>query len=164
MVRPTCAFNSYGLFRVMTTTRPEITIEGSLDGKNWRLYEFKWKPTDPTQSPRFTGPHMPRIDWQMWFEALNYQRFSDHPFSLLLYHKLLNKIALGGSIEDFNDFGKMIGPQEYQNFIQTLPAVRQQILATTIHYLMPSIPALSVVWRIPRSHLGTSTGNYEKIG
>ena len=129
MVRPTRAFNSYGLFRVMTTTRPEITIEGSLDGKNWRPYQFKWKPTDPTQSPRFAGPHMPRIDWQMWFEGLNYERFAEHPFSLMLYHKFLITKALGGSIEDFNDFGKVIGPQEYQNFIQAPPPVRQQILA-----------------------------------
>jgi hypothetical protein len=128
MVRPTRAFNSYGLFRVMTTTRPEIIIEGSLDGKNWRPYEFRWKPTDPTQSPRFAGPHMPRIDWQMWFEGLNYERFSDHPFSLMLYHKFLNTIALGGSIEDFNDFGKVIGPQEYQNFIQAPPQVKQRVL------------------------------------
>ena len=128
MVRPTRAFNSYGLFRVMTTTRPEIIIEGSLDGKNWRPYQFKWKPTDPTQSPRFAGPHMPRIDWQMWFEGLNYERFANHPFSLMLYHKFLNTIALGGSIKDFNDFGKVIGPQEYQNFIQAPPPVRQQIL------------------------------------
>jgi hypothetical protein len=129
MVRPTRAFNSYGLFRVMTTTRPEIIIEGSLDGKNWRPYEFKWKPTDPTQSPRFAGPHMPRIDWQMWFEGLNYERFANHPFSLMLYHKFLTTIALGGSIKDFNDFGKVIGSQEYQNFIQAPPPVRQQILA-----------------------------------
>ena len=129
MVRPTRTLNSYGLFRVMTTTRPEIIIEGSLDGKNWRPYQFNWKPTDPTQSPRFAGPHMPRIDWQMWFEGLNYERFADHPFSLMLYHKFLNTIALEGSIKDFNDFGKIIGPQEYQNFIQAPPPVRQQILA-----------------------------------
>ena len=129
MVRPIRAFNSYGLFRVMTTTRPEIIIEGSLDGKTWRPYEFGWKPTNPIQSARFAGPHMPRIDWQMWFEGLNYERFSNHPFSLLLYHKFLHNIALGGSIEDFNNFGKMIGAQEYQNFIQASPTIRQQILA-----------------------------------
>jgi hypothetical protein len=129
MVRHTRAFNSYGLFRVITTTRPEITIEGSLDGKNWRPYQFRWKPTDPTQSPRFAGPHMPRIDWQMWFEGLNYERFANHPFSLMLYHKFLTTIALGGSIKDFNDFGKVIGSQEYQNFIQAPPPIRQQILA-----------------------------------
>jgi hypothetical protein len=65
----------------------------------------------------------------MWFEGLNYERFADHPFSLMLYHKFLNSIALGGSMEDFNDFGKVIEPQEYQNFIQAPPPVRQQIMA-----------------------------------
>jgi hypothetical protein len=128
MVRPTRAFNSYGLFRVMTTSRPEIIIEGSLDGKNWRPYEFRWKPTDPTQSPRFAGPHMPRIDWQIWFEGLNYERYANQPFSLILYHKFLTTIALGGSIKDFNDFGKVLGPIEYQNFIQAPPQVRQRVL------------------------------------
>ena len=127
-VRHTHAFNSYGLFRVMTTNRPEIIIEGSLDGKNWRPYEFRWKPTDPTQSPRFAGPHMPRIDWQMWFEGLNYERYANHPFSLMLYHKYLEIISLGGSIEDFNDFGKVLGPTEYQNFIQASSQVRQRVL------------------------------------
>jgi hypothetical protein len=128
MVRPTCAFNSYGLFRVMTTSRPEIIIEGSLDRKNWRPYEFKWKPTDRTKLPKFAGPHMPRIDWQMWFEGLNYERYANHPFSLMLYHKFLNTIALGGSIQDFNDFSKVLGPIEYQNFIQATPQVKQRVL------------------------------------
>lgn len=129
MVRPTRAFNSYGLFRVMTTTRPEIIIEGSLDGKNWRPYQFKWKPTDPNQLPRFAGPHMPRIDWQMWFEGLNYERFSKHPFSLMLYHKFLNTIALGGSIKDFYDLSNVFDPQEYQSFIQASAQIQHQILA-----------------------------------
>jgi hypothetical protein len=62
--------NSYGLFRKMTETRPEILIEGSSDGKNWRAYEFRWKPGDPSREPRLCAPHQPRLDWQMWFEAL----------------------------------------------------------------------------------------------
>jgi hypothetical protein len=128
MIRPTRAFNSYGLFRVMTTTRPEIIIEGSLDGKNWQPYEFKYKPTDPTQSPKFAGPYMPRVDWKMWFEGLNYERYTNHPFSLTLYHKFLNTIALGGSIQDFNDFGNVLGATEYQNFIQATPQVKQRVL------------------------------------
>jgi len=112
----------------MTTTRPEIIIEGSLDGKTWRPYEFKYKPTDPKQSPRFAGIHMPRIDWQMWFEGLNYERYSDHPFSRMLYHQFLSTIALGGSIDDFQDFGNVIGSKEYQAFIQSPPNVRQRVL------------------------------------
>ncbi|MGA1116656.1 MAG: lipase maturation factor family protein, partial [Opitutales bacterium] len=127
-VRPTRAFNSYGLFRVMTTTRPEIIIEGSLDGKNWRPYAFKYKPTDPKQTPRFAGFHMPRIDWQMWFEGLNYERYADHPFSRMLYHKFLSTIALGGNINDFRDIGKVIGQNEYQAFIQSPPHVQQRVL------------------------------------
>jgi len=128
IVRSTRAFNSYGLFRVMTTTRPEIIIEGSLDGRNWRPYTFKYKPTDPKQTPRFAGFHMPRIDWQMWFEGLNYERYADHPFSRMLYHKFLSTIALGGNINDFRDIGKVIGQNEYQAFIQSPPHVQQRVL------------------------------------
>src|SRR5207249_2877576 len=36
----------------------------------WKPYEFKWKPGDPTRAPQFCEPHMPRLDWQMWFAAL----------------------------------------------------------------------------------------------
>ena len=71
---PFQSFNRYGLFAVMTTARPEIIIEGSYDGKNWLPYEFKYKPGDLNQRPRFVEPHQPRLDWQMWFAALdNYQ-------------------------------------------------------------------------------------------
>jgi hypothetical protein len=64
------SFNRYGLFAVMTTTRPEIIVEGSDDGKTWLPYEFKWKTVDVRRRPAFTGLHMPRLDWQMWFAAL----------------------------------------------------------------------------------------------
>jgi predicted DCC family thiol-disulfide oxidoreductase YuxK len=39
-VSPFEIINSYGLFAVMTTTRPEIVIEGSNDGVNWQAYEL----------------------------------------------------------------------------------------------------------------------------
>ena len=67
---PFRTFNAYGLFQVMTTTRPEIVIEGSNDGVNWRAYEFRYKPGDVKRRPRFVEPHQPRLDWQMWFTAL----------------------------------------------------------------------------------------------
>ncbi|MDX2226359.1 MAG: lipase maturation factor family protein [Verrucomicrobiae bacterium] len=67
--------NSYGLFAVMTTSRKEIVIEGSNDGRRWRPYEFVYKPGDPRRAPPFVAPHQPRLDWQMWFAALgNYQQ------------------------------------------------------------------------------------------
>ena len=62
--------NSYGLFAVMTIERPEIVIEGSNDGEIWRSYEFRWKPGALDRRPEFVAPHMPRLDWQMWFAAL----------------------------------------------------------------------------------------------
>jgi hypothetical protein len=66
--------NSYGLFAVMTTSRPEIVVEGSNDGENWLAYEFRYKPGDLHRAPRWVAPHQPRLDWQMWFAALgNYQ-------------------------------------------------------------------------------------------
>jgi len=64
------SFNSYGLFRVMTTQRPEIIVEGSRDGEHWEAYEFRWKPGDLNRAPPFVAPHQPRLDWQMWFAAL----------------------------------------------------------------------------------------------
>jgi len=66
--------NSYGLFAAMTKSRPEILIQGSHDQKNWKTYEFKWKPGPLNRRPSQIAPHQPRIDWQMWFEALNYLR------------------------------------------------------------------------------------------
>jgi hypothetical protein len=69
-VSPLHSMNAYGLFAVMTTERPEIVVEGSDDGEAWAPYEFRWKPGDVARRPRFTTPHMPRLDWQMWFAAL----------------------------------------------------------------------------------------------
>jgi hypothetical protein len=69
-VEPFRIVNGYGLFRVMTKSRPEIVIEGSADGIDWRPYDFKWKPGALEKRPRWVAPHQPRLDWQMWFAAL----------------------------------------------------------------------------------------------
>ena len=69
-VGPFRSINGYGLFAVMTRTRPEILIEGSRDGQTWTAYAFRWKPGDPARRPRCVAPHQPRLDWQMWFAAL----------------------------------------------------------------------------------------------
>jgi predicted DCC family thiol-disulfide oxidoreductase YuxK len=67
--------NTYGLFAVMTTSRPEIIVEGSDDGETWMPYEFRYKPGDLKHSPRWAEPFQPRLDWQMWFAALgNYRQ------------------------------------------------------------------------------------------
>ena len=71
MVAPFGIVNSYGLFAVMTTTRPEIVVQGSNDGVVWVDYEFKDKPGDPQRAPPWVAPYQPRLDWQMWFAALS---------------------------------------------------------------------------------------------
>jgi hypothetical protein len=71
---PFRTINGYGLFRAMTTSRPEIIVEGSQNGRTWREYEFRWKPGDLRRAPSFVQPHQPRLDWQMWFAALNPRR------------------------------------------------------------------------------------------
>jgi uncharacterized membrane protein YphA (DoxX/SURF4 family) len=62
--------NPYGLFAVMTTTRPEIIIEGSDDQVSWREYSFKYKPGELHRGLPLVAPYQPRLDWQMWFAAL----------------------------------------------------------------------------------------------
>ncbi|MFB6344240.1 MAG: lipase maturation factor family protein, partial [bacterium] len=62
--------SSYGLFADMTTRRPEILVQGSRRGREWKTYEFAYKPDGPGDGPGYTAPHMPRLDWQMWFAAL----------------------------------------------------------------------------------------------
>ncbi|XP_020620647.1 lipase maturation factor 2-like isoform X6 [Orbicella faveolata] len=82
--------NAYGLFRSMTGVggRPELIILGSnsLDGP-WKEYNFLYKPGNIYQPPPFVAPHQPRLDWQMWFAAL--ESYSENPWFLSLLHKLL---------------------------------------------------------------------------
>ncbi len=66
------AVNPYGLFAIMTTTRPEI-----ISGSSWRRANVSERVRQPIQTrarsnrrPAWFVPHMPRLDWQMWFAAL----------------------------------------------------------------------------------------------
>ena len=75
--------NGYGLFRVMTIQRREIVVEISDDGVSWTACEFPYKPGKVNRFPPIVAPHMPRLDWQMWFAALN-PRGNHHWLSSLL--------------------------------------------------------------------------------
>jgi len=70
VIEPLHVVSTYGLFAVMTTQRNEIVIEGSYDGVEWREYDFRYKPGDLFRRPPWNIPHQPRLDWQMWFAAL----------------------------------------------------------------------------------------------
>jgi len=68
--------SNYGLFAAMTTERPEINIEGTLDGEIWKPYVFRYKPGPLGRAPVWNTPHQPRLDWQMWFAALGDYRMN----------------------------------------------------------------------------------------
>jgi hypothetical protein len=82
--------NSYGLFAVMTTTRPEIILEGSDDQQHWTEYSFRYKPGDLHRSLPLVAPYQPRLDWQMWFAALG--TYQENPWvATLIFRLLLNE-------------------------------------------------------------------------
>ena len=102
-VAPFRSVNGYGLFRTMTVERPEIVVEGSADGVTWTEYPFRWKAGDPHRTPGFVQPHMPRLDWQMWFAALG-PRAEAHWLFPLAGHLLEASPAVLALLDDDNPF------------------------------------------------------------
>jgi predicted DCC family thiol-disulfide oxidoreductase YuxK len=94
--------NGYGLFQVMTTRRPEIIVEGSNDGTEWREYEFKYKPGRVDRPPPWVAPHQPRLDWQMWFAALG--SFNQNVWFLNFLARLLQGTPEVLELLDHNPF------------------------------------------------------------
>ncbi|MCH8846234.1 MAG: lipase maturation factor family protein [Proteobacteria bacterium] len=94
--------NSYGPFAVMTRVRNEIVIEGSADESTWQEYQFKYKPGNLEKCPTWVAPHQPRIDWQMWFAALNKPEHERWLFNLLI--RLLQHSEPVTAIFKYNPF------------------------------------------------------------
>jgi hypothetical protein len=87
LASPFRSINGYGLFAVMTQTRDEIIVEGSNDRVTWHAYEFKDKPGDLARRQPWVAPHQPRLDWQMWFAALD--QFDAQPWLQTFLLRLL---------------------------------------------------------------------------
>jgi lipase maturation factor 1 len=79
--------NSYGLFASMTTSRPEIELEGSNDGSNWQPYIFRYKAGPLNRAPGWVAPFQPRLDWQMWFAAVG--NYRENPWFVRFMLRLL---------------------------------------------------------------------------
>ena len=109
VVSPWFIVNPYGLFAVMTTTRPEIVIEGSVDGMVWREYVFRYKPGPLSRPALWNIPHQPRLDWQMWFAALGSIR--ENPWIIGLMWRLLEGSPSVLALLDSNPFAE--GPPKY---------------------------------------------------
>ena len=127
----TRSMNAYGLFRVMTITRPEIIIESRSDNEEWNPILFKYKPVELESPPRFFLPHMPRLDWQCWFEALFIEQLLSNPFALSVYLRFLDvmvrsdlnisQIQLDNFIlEKDREVLRTLGRADQQRYIQNL--------------------------------------------
>src|SRR2546422_835177 len=66
--------NTYGAFGSVTKERYEIVVQGTASsepaGGERKAYEFKGKPGDPRRVPRQYAPYHLRLDWLMWFAAM----------------------------------------------------------------------------------------------
>jgi lipase maturation factor 1 len=62
--------DTYGLFARMTHERYEIEFQGTLDGKTWLTYPFRYKPQALDKAPGIYAPYQPRFEWNLWFASL----------------------------------------------------------------------------------------------
>lgn len=94
--------HAYHIFPTMQTERHELQIEGSYDGKEWKAYQFKYKPGPLDQAPKFNVPHQPRLDWMMWFVPPRSPEF------MYIFSRLLEKLEQGSpqvlDLLDYNPF------------------------------------------------------------
>ena len=101
--------NTYGAFGHIGKKRYEVIVMGTLDlvisnETVWKEYEFKCKPGDVNRRPCVIAPYQPRIDWQIWFAAMqNYQR---NPWLIHWIYKLLNNDEGAVSLIESNPFSE----------------------------------------------------------
>ena len=85
--------NTYGAFGSVGKERYELILEGTDDDAitpktKWKEYEFIGKPGDIYKIPPVIAPYQPRIDWQIWFAAM--ERPEQNPWLIHLIWKLLD--------------------------------------------------------------------------
>jgi hypothetical protein len=99
--------NTYGAFGSVGRERHELILEGTdeetvTDQTVWQEYGFKAKPGDPQRRPPIISPYHYRVDWQIWFAAM--QTPSENPWLLHLIWKLLANDPDALSLLDGNPF------------------------------------------------------------
>jgi hypothetical protein len=86
-IEPLRIAQDYHLFGTMTPDRMEIEFQGTIDGKTWVPYKFRYKPQDLDQAPGIYAPYQPRFEWNLWFASLGTWR--DNRFVLWTEERLL---------------------------------------------------------------------------
>jgi hypothetical protein len=84
--------NTYGAFGSVGTERHEIVLEGTRDidlaTARWSAYELPCKPGDLARRPCALGPYHLRLDWLIWFAAMEDE--PREPWVLHVVWKLLD--------------------------------------------------------------------------
>ncbi|WP_052667419.1 lipase maturation factor family protein [Nitriliruptor alkaliphilus] len=85
--------NSYGAFGSVTKVRYELEIEATADDPDdrhaaWRRYRFAAKPGPVERRPPQVAPRHLRLDWLLWFAAMDPSPLRHRWFEALLRHLL----------------------------------------------------------------------------
>jgi hypothetical protein len=94
--------NTYHLFASITRERiePELqTLDGPGDGA-WVAHDLRYKPGALDRAPRFVAPHQPRLDFQLWFHGLAYERGQPSYVRMLLRRMCEDADAVRPFFED----------------------------------------------------------------
>lgn len=84
--------NTYGAFGAVGKERHELIVEGTDETTltprtPWKEYEFKAKPGNPFRRLPVVAPYQYRVDWQIWFAAMETPQ--QNPWLVHLIWKLL---------------------------------------------------------------------------
>lgn len=85
--------NSYGAFGNVGQERMNVVFEGTDsaapdDHAVWKAYPYQALPVALNRRPPQIAPYQPRLDWQMWFAAMDTP--NQYPWTLHLAWKLLH--------------------------------------------------------------------------
>ena len=97
--------NTYGAFGAITRVRDEIVIEGTDDDPAspaavWKEYEFKGKPGDLSRMPPQIAPYHLRLDWLMWFAAMERPAAHEEWFNPLIAKLLMGDAQTLGLLRE----------------------------------------------------------------
>ena len=74
----------------MTQVRHELVFEGSVDRREWREYQPKYRPGPVDRAPTWVAPYHPRLDWQAWFAVLGQYEDPENRWVGVLLKRLLD--------------------------------------------------------------------------
>jgi len=85
--------NTYGAFGSVGKDRLNVVFEGTDaaspdSGAVWKEYPYRALPVALNRRPPQIAPYQPRLDWQMWFAAMDVP--NDYPWTFHLVWKLLH--------------------------------------------------------------------------